>query len=126
MCSASVPERSGWPSSDAKSTPLIPCLMARGCFTVRRSRLRAPPRSSLACGTEITDPQYHILSNERSCFQAHSLVGQYETRLYHEERPHQGLGNEMIAPKTTSVGPGPVQCRERLGGALKFYYRAAA
>jgi putative transposase len=45
---------------------------------------------------------------------------------YHEERPHQGLSNELIAPKTTLVGEGPVQCRERLGGVLKFYYRAAA
>ena len=45
---------------------------------------------------------------------------------YHEERPHQGLGNERIAPKTTSLGPGPVRCRERLGGVLKFYYREAA
>jgi Integrase core domain len=44
---------------------------------------------------------------------------------YHEERPHQGLSNALIAPKTTSVGPGPVQCRERLGGVLTFYYRAA-
>ena len=23
---------------------------------------------------------------------------------YHEERPHQGLGNERVAPKTTSLG----------------------
>jgi putative transposase len=45
---------------------------------------------------------------------------------YHEERPHQGLGNELIAPETTSRGPGPVRCRERLGGVLKFYYREAA
>jgi transposase InsO family protein len=45
---------------------------------------------------------------------------------YHEERPHQGLGNELIASKTTSRGPGPVRCRERLGGLLKFYYREAA
>jgi transposase InsO family protein len=45
---------------------------------------------------------------------------------YHEERPHQGLGNELIAPTTTSLGPGPVHCRERLGGVLKFYYRVAA
>ena len=45
---------------------------------------------------------------------------------YHEERPHQGLGNELIAPKTTSLGPGPVRCRERLGGVLKFYDREAA
>jgi hypothetical protein len=25
---------------------------------------------------------------------------------YHEERPHQGLRNELIAPKTTSIGTG--------------------
>ena len=45
---------------------------------------------------------------------------------YHQERPHQSLGNERIAPKTTLIGTGPVRCRERLGGVLKFYYRAAA
>src|SRR5262245_18287137 len=45
---------------------------------------------------------------------------------YHEERPHQGLGNALIAPKTTSLGSGPVRCHERLGGVLKFYYREAA
>src|SRR3979409_1900011 len=45
---------------------------------------------------------------------------------YHEERPHQGLGNELIAPKTPSIGPGPVTWRGRLGGVLKFYCREAA
>jgi transposase InsO family protein len=45
---------------------------------------------------------------------------------YHEERPHQGLGNGLIAPKTTVFGSGPVRCRERLGGVLRFYYREAA
>jgi putative transposase len=45
---------------------------------------------------------------------------------YHEEGPHQGLGNELIAPKTTVIGTGPVRCRERLSGVLKFYYREAA
>ena len=45
---------------------------------------------------------------------------------YHEERPHQGLGNRLIAPTSTLIGRGPVQCRERLGGLLKFYFREAA
>jgi hypothetical protein len=40
--------------------------------------------------------------------------------------PHQGLGNELIAPKTTAIGTDPVTCRARLGGLLKFYYRQAA
>jgi hypothetical protein len=45
---------------------------------------------------------------------------------YHEEWPPQGLGNELIAPKTTSIGTDPVKCRPRLGGLLTFYYREAA
>jgi putative transposase len=45
---------------------------------------------------------------------------------YHEERPHQGLGNQLIAPTTTSIGTGAVTCRARLGGVLKFYDREAA
>jgi transposase InsO family protein len=45
---------------------------------------------------------------------------------YHEERPHQGLRNELIAPTTTVLGTRQMKCRERLGGLLKFYYREAA
>jgi len=45
---------------------------------------------------------------------------------YHDERPHQGLGNKLLAPKTTVIGTGPIECRERLGGLLKSYYREAA
>ena len=47
-------------------------------------------------------------------------------RHYHEERPHQGLNNQLIAPKITAIGRGRVRCRERLGGVLKFYHREAA
>jgi transposase InsO family protein len=47
-------------------------------------------------------------------------------RHYHEERPHQGLGNDLIATTTTVIGTGPITCRERLGGLLKFYCREAA
>ena len=45
---------------------------------------------------------------------------------YHGERNRQGLGNRLIEPRET-VGQetGKVQCRERLGGILKFYYRKA-
>ena len=45
---------------------------------------------------------------------------------YHEERPHQGLGNALIAPKQTVIRSGPIRCRERLGGLLQFYEREAA
>jgi len=45
---------------------------------------------------------------------------------YHEERPRQGLSNELIGPTTTMIGTGRMKYRERLGGPLKFYYREAA
>ncbi len=46
---------------------------------------------------------------------------------YHEERNHQGLGNELIDPAVDSQSAsGPVECRKRLGGLLKFYRRRAA
>ena len=47
-------------------------------------------------------------------------------RHYHEERPHQGLGKEFIVPQATTIGPGRMKCRERLGGLLKFCDREAA
>jgi putative transposase len=46
---------------------------------------------------------------------------------YHFERNHQGIGNQLIMPPSMPVNENaPVQCRERLGGILKFYYRKAA
>jgi Integrase core domain len=69
---------------------------------------------------------------------------------YHQERPHQGKGNVVLmpslpkgvewkphegVPRTTQkkrrgtgplLGKGPIECRERLGGLLKYYYRDAA
>ena len=41
---------------------------------------------------------------------------------YHGERNHQGLGNRIIEPGDE----GEIECRERLGGLLKYYYRNAA
>ena len=43
---------------------------------------------------------------------------------YHTERTHQGIGNEVIESRTR-FAEGEVSCRERLGGLLKHYYRAA-
>ena len=46
---------------------------------------------------------------------------------YHTERNHQGLGNRII-DRGEEVGQetGDVECRERLGGMLRYYYRDAA
>jgi transposase InsO family protein len=46
---------------------------------------------------------------------------------YHGERNHQGLENEIISPEHALLSKdGDVQCRERLGGLLRFYFRQAA
>lgn len=42
---------------------------------------------------------------------------------YHQERPHQGLDNQIIYPPPQ--GTGRIVHQERLGGLLKFYKRAA-
>ena len=44
---------------------------------------------------------------------------------YHGERNHQGLGNELITPEIRSLRGAHVRCRERLGGLLRYYRRAA-
>lgn len=46
---------------------------------------------------------------------------------YHRERHHQGLDGQLVAPTADEGGvTGPVQCRQRLGGLLNYYYRDAA
>jgi len=45
---------------------------------------------------------------------------------YHSERNHQGLGNQLIEDQDDEVARlGTVECRERLGGLLRHYRRAA-
>jgi putative transposase len=50
------------------------------------------------------------------------------TDHYHHERPHQGKGNVLLfpVPSQRSQSEGPIRCRERLGGLLKYYDREAA
>jgi putative transposase len=75
-----------------------------------------------------------VQSAKSECLERMVLLGEGHLRVtvrefvgrYHEERPHQGLGNALIAPTTTVIGTGQVKCRERLGDLLKFYCREAA
>jgi transposase InsO family protein len=47
---------------------------------------------------------------------------------FHHERHHQGKGNVLLFPAVSqsTEQQGPMQCRERLGGLLKYYTRDAA
>jgi len=64
-----------------------------------------------------------VLFGERSLRRA--LIEYVEH--YHAERNHQGKGNVLLFPRGTNIRrAGPVQCRERLGGLLRYYHREAA
>jgi len=46
---------------------------------------------------------------------------------YHGERNHQGLDNRIIEPgEEVGRRTGEIECRERLGGLLRYYHRRAA
>jgi putative transposase len=47
---------------------------------------------------------------------------------YHHERNHQGKGNVLLFPAVSqnTEHAGPIRCRERLGGLLKYCEREAA
>jgi len=46
---------------------------------------------------------------------------------YHQERNHQGLRIKIIeSGEEIGQCDGEIECRERLGGMLRYYHRAAA
>ena len=67
--------------------------------------------------------------NRMIFFGEHSLrnaVGQWLLH-YHLERNHQGLDNQLIEPgPEAGAASGEINCRQRLGGLLSYYYRRAA
>ena len=54
-------------------------------------------------------------------------IGEYVAH-YHHERNHQGKGNVLLLPPSRPVRAyeSPLDCRERLGGLLKYYHHEAA
>jgi len=52
-------------------------------------------------------------------------VGEFMVH-YHAERNHQGLENRLLRPAPVIKPFLPVHRRQRLGGMLSYYFRAAA
>jgi putative transposase len=76
-----------------------------------------------------------VRSIKESCLKRVIFFGEESLRTaiqnfvvhYHRERNHQGLANRLISPEPEHLGnAGQVQVRQRLGGMLNYYYRAAA
>jgi transposase InsO family protein len=65
-----------------------------------------------------------ILFGERSLWY---VLNEYIAHS-HTERPHQGKGNVILFPSSRpeEANEGPIRCRERLGGLLKYYGQEAA
>jgi transposase InsO family protein len=77
-----------------------------------------------------------VRSAKEECLSKLILVGESSLRRalneyvshFHRERNHQGKGNVLLFPDPVGVAGsagGRVECRERLGGLLRFYRRAA-
>ena len=63
-----------------------------------------------------------ILFGERSLRRALNEFVEH----YHCERNHQGKGNVLLFPGARPAShERPVQCRQRLGGLLRYYHREA-
>jgi len=64
-----------------------------------------------------------ILLGERSLRRA---LSEYVTH-FHGERNHQGKGNVLLFPQVPATRrTRSIQCRERLGGFLRYYHQEAA
>jgi putative transposase len=93
--------------------------------------LRLPPRSpNLNSYMERFMRSLKSESLERMIFFGEKPLRRTVTAFlehYHSERNHQGLDNELIEPgEEVGAVAGKIECRERLGGLLRYYYRDAA
>ena len=102
--------------------------------TQRSTSAQAPSRNSTLSRTCLTfasmssavQPRLWAMNGCGGNWQLRRIISEY-VEHYHRERHHQGLENQLImAPAGNENSAGPVQCRERLGGTLSFYYRDAA
>ncbi len=93
--------------------------------------VKLPPRSP----NLNAHAERFVRSVKESCLQRVIWFGERSLRKgiqefmthYHTERNHQGLANRLISPEPGHLGKaGVIQRRQRLGGMLNYYYRAAA
>jgi len=123
---------------DTKFTKAVDRDLRNAGVEVRKTAFRAPNTNAFV--------ERFIQSIEQEALDHFVIVGEQHfnniveswLEYYHTERPHQAKENELLVPfrhtKRRSREPlsggmpkvRDVQCRERLGGLLKRYYRRAA
>jgi putative transposase len=113
---------------DGKFCPSFDEIIESGSVTPIRLPARSPNLNSFS--------ERWVKSVKEECLSKLILVGEASLKRalqeyvvhYHQERNHQGKENKLLFPSPTqpNKGQGAVQCRERLGGLLKYYLREAA
>ena len=112
---------------DSKFTAQFCRILQDAGVHVVRTAFQAPNMNAYA--------ERWVLSVKFECLDRMILVGETSLRRalreygthFHQERPHQGLGNELIAPEHRVDSPtGEIMETERLGGLLRSYRRLAA
>ena len=123
---------------DCKFTADFDRALARAGVRVQRTAIRAP--------NTVAFVERFIQTVQQECLDHFVIFGQRHMNYlcaqfvehYHGERPHQGKDNELLQARvkrkrcsakadspTDSLPLRELRCRERLGGLLKHYYRAA-
>ena len=111
---------------DAKFTDQFRRILDDAGVNVVQTAYQAPDMNALA--------ERFLGSVKRECLDRMILFGERHLRHslgeyvahYHEQRPHQGLGNELIRSGTGDPPPeGDVVADERLGGLPRSYRRVA-
>jgi putative transposase len=110
---------------DPKWSGGVVAFLEREGVRVIRTPARAPNCNTYA--------ERFVRSIKEECLDRVIVIGERHLRRtlsefvvhYHRERNHQGLGNELIHPLTRPDASGPVRRRQRMGGMLNYYCRAA-
>jgi putative transposase len=110
---------------DRKWTPSVRQLLATSGIRIVQTPFQAPNANAYA--------ERFVRSIKDECLNRTIPFGERHLRRtiaafiehYHRERNHQGLNNELIDPVLSNGNSGGVRRRERLGGLLNYYYRAA-
>jgi putative transposase len=92
----------------------------------------SPIRTTVASPNLNPFAERFVRSIKYECLNKMIILGERHLRYvvseyishYHTERPHQGIGNNIIEP-LPQPKDGKIVCYERLGGLLKSYRRAA-
>jgi transposase InsO family protein len=110
---------------DRKWSTAVRDLLETSGVRVIRTPFRAPNCNALA--------ERFVRSVKEECLDRFIPLGERHLRgalaeflvHYHGERNHQGLGNELINDISVQPYNGRVWRRQRVGGLLSYYYRAA-